>query len=123
MIYAKGIIIEKGNPGTNNLSVSIDHVAVQGNILSEVPLKLNFAGEPIGKAKVYKSGSVLKADIEIELLGREEDVNRLYPAIGGIIVKRKGNVIEKFTLTEVSLCSSPNADNTIANIGSQRSSL
>lgn len=81
-----------------------------------VPLTLNFDQEKkIGEAKLYEEEGKIVADLTIkhgsELKG--------WPAIAGIVREREGDVITKFDITSVGICSMPNQDESIEKISEQ----
>jgi hypothetical protein len=87
---------------------------------SKYPLLLNFDGNTnLGEVEIIKVGPH-------EIIGRispaehcETLIKQFYPAIGGMILEKEGNVITKFKLTAVSLSFAPNKDEHVKKIEEQ----
>lgn len=112
-IVYKGIIVEQGKINSHGDIIDVNGLSVP-NLSSAVPVLTNFdSNSYVGEAKIYKDKDILKADLNLNM-----DLEG-WPAIGGQVLKKKGNVIEEFKITSVSICSIPNADSTIKTIKNQ----
>lgn len=109
----KAIIVEKSD-------------ALKTDLPKTVPLTKNFDSIEIGIAECFLEGGMIKANLILH--GHDEfqktvHFKRLsidgWPAIGGKVLERNGNEIVKFELTEVSICSVMNYDESIKKISEQ----
>lgn len=78
----------------------------------DVPLRLDFTGEPIGRASIRVDGDRVYADIDVT-----DGERGLWPAVGGVARRLVDGVIVDFQVCEVSLCYSPNVDPRVPPIG------
>lgn len=108
--------------GHTRMQLDVDGVTF-GGVLNEVSLRQNFEGGNIGLAKLSKVGNTIQAKIEVAVTVHNKAGQDLYPAIGGNVLKSHEVdgilFIDRFEITEVSLCSQPNADPAIQSIREQ----
>lgn len=110
----KAIIVEKSD-------------ALKTDLPKIVPLTKNFdSKDMIGIAECFLEDGVIKANLTLR--GHDEfqktvHFKRLsidgWPAIAGRVIEREGSEIKKFAITEVSICSVMNYDESIKKISEQ----
>jgi hypothetical protein len=85
----------------------------------DVPVFMEFDREkPVGRAKLYKSEDKVDADITlnpihtiVEDLGKIlSSGGKVYPAVGGYVTGRKGDMVTNSRITSIGLSTSGNAD-------------
>lgn len=85
-------------------------------IEKEVPVYFNYQRDLrgyLGTAKLTRTARAVYATLSLINRGIHGAAVMLYPAVGGRETKRKGTVIEKCTINELGLCTTPNQDRRI----------
>lgn len=106
--------------------------ALKADLPKTVKLTMNFNShndpkDMIGEAECFLAEGVIKANLIF--YGHDEFQKTVnfnkelkvdgWPAIGGRVLEREGAEIKKFELTEVSICSVMNADESIGKVSEQ----
>jgi len=119
----KGILLEKGSIDSDGIMISEDCEIT----LPKHPMLLKYNFDDSTPTSIIGEVNHLKIDkakITADLSIYDKEMDLLYPAIGGVIVKshiKEGvRVIDKFNLTSVSLCDTKNKDEEIKSIGEQQ---
>ena len=113
---ADNIIIEKGEPGTDNVKVDFNGMSFK----NPIPITLGFDNRKvIGKAEVFIEDGVMKANMKID---DDVDIN-VFPAIGfsSISCRQNGDIleVEQMNLYTIGISHQPNCDKSIKSISEQ----
>lgn len=118
-ILITGLLVESGRVGKSLNRLDLESISPD-SIFNHIPV-MNCCGgkDVLGEAKIYVTKKGLIADYNIV-----SNYRTLYPAVSGVIEEHHTDefgvkVIDKFRITEVSLCNINNDDDSIKTVEEQ----
>ena len=107
-----------GAPDRHGISFALGSIKLTTGVL--VTRDFDRSQSPIGVATLRADGANVYADVHLAPGLARRFLNGAYPAIGGQVVEsvagRRGTIVSRFAVREVSLCDQENADPRIGRV-------